>query len=107
MSDRSENWQIAADIETLAHAIDRATSALTKINRGALAALFETIPDLSVIDDDALFRALIAKSAQYQALADAEPDGPECPSSPTRAHIVDTSMESGSNNCFHCGERMK
>ena len=26
----------------------------------------------------------------------------ECPSSPDGRHQLDTSMESGSNNCFHC-----
>ncbi len=35
--------------------------------------------------------------------------GTECPHSPTGFHIVDTSIESGPNNCFHCeapmGER--
>lgn len=28
--------------------------------------------------------------------------GAECPHSPAGFHIVDTSMESGPNNCFHC-----
>lgn len=28
--------------------------------------------------------------------------GTECPHSPTGNHIVDTSMESGPNNSFHC-----
>lgn len=31
----------------------------------------------------------------------AEP-GNECHHSPTGFHIVDTSMETGPNNCFHC-----
>lgn len=30
----------------------------------------------------------------------------DCPSSPTGKHIVDTSMESGPNNCFHCERPM-
>lgn len=34
------------------------------------------------------------------------PRGTECPSSPTGYHIVDTSMESGPNNCFHCEGKM-
>ncbi len=29
-----------------------------------------------------------------------------CASSPTGQHIVDTSMESGPNNCFHCERPM-
>jgi hypothetical protein len=29
-------------------------------------------------------------------------DPPECPHSPNGRHQVDTSMESGPNNCFHC-----
>lgn len=29
-----------------------------------------------------------------------------CPSSPWRIHVIDTSMESGPHNCFHCGARM-
>jgi hypothetical protein len=33
--------------------------------------------------------------------------GTECPSSPTGFHIVDTSMESGPNNCFHCEGKVK
>lgn len=44
-------------------------------------------------------------SAQERAIlarwGRAEP-GTECPHSPTGFHIVDTSMESGPNNCFHC-----
>lgn len=31
---------------------------------------------------------------------------PECPSSPTSRHQVDTSMESGPNNCFYCERAM-
>ena len=33
--------------------------------------------------------------------------GTECPSSETGFHIVDTSMESGPNNCFHCERPMR
>lgn len=32
--------------------------------------------------------------------------GTECPSSHDGFHHVDTSMESGPNNCFHCEGRM-
>jgi hypothetical protein len=32
---------------------------------------------------------------------------PDCPSSPTGKHQVDTSMESGPNNCFHCERPMQ
>ncbi len=31
----------------------------------------------------------------------------QCPQSPTGRHIVDTSMESGPNNCFHCDKPME
>lgn len=31
----------------------------------------------------------------------------ECPNSPTGRHQVDTSMESGPNNCFYCERSMK
>jgi hypothetical protein len=30
----------------------------------------------------------------------------QCASSPSGRHDVDTSMESGPRNCFHCGEKM-
>lgn len=30
----------------------------------------------------------------------------ECGSSPSGRHQVDTTMESGPSNCFHCGEKM-
>ena len=32
--------------------------------------------------------------------------GTECDLSPTGFHQVDTSMESGPNNCFHCERKM-
>lgn|GEM_PF-2950767 len=32
---------------------------------------------------------------------------PECPASHDGRHHVDTSMESGPNNCFHCERSMK
>lgn len=32
--------------------------------------------------------------------------GAECPHSPDGRHQVDTSMESGPNNCFHCDKSM-
>lgn len=35
------------------------------------------------------------------------PRGTECPSSHDGFHHVDTSMESGPNNCFHCERPMK
>ena len=35
-----------------------------------------------------------------------EQPGTECASSPTGLHQVDTSMESGPNNCFHCEKPM-
>lgn len=37
-----------------------------------------------------------------------DPDSePECPASHDGRHHVDTSMESGPNNCFHCERSMK
>lgn len=36
-----------------------------------------------------------------------EPVGEECPLSPDGRHQVDTSMESGPNNCFHCEQPME
>lgn len=35
------------------------------------------------------------------------PRGTECDLSPNGRHQVDTSMESGPNNCFHCERPMK
>lgn len=32
--------------------------------------------------------------------------GTDCPSSPTGFHIVDSTMESGPKNCFHCERPM-
>lgn len=32
--------------------------------------------------------------------------GTDCANSPTGFHIVDTTMESGPNNCFHCEGKM-
>lgn len=40
------------------------------------------------------------------ALAEKRAGEGECPSSPAGQHIVDTSMESGPNNCFHCEKPM-
>lgn len=43
------------------------------------------------------------------AVVEAPPNwnrGDECPSSPTGKHIVDSTMESGPNNCFHCEGKM-
>jgi hypothetical protein len=47
--------------------------------------------------------------AEGLAVVEAPPKwnrGDECPSSPTGKHIVDSTMESGPNNCFHCEGRM-
>lgn len=32
---------------------------------------------------------------------------PECPTSPTGKHDLDTSMEAGPWNCFYCGVSMR
>lgn len=50
-------------------------------------------------------RAIVAriKAGDFPGLVAPLPvRGTECPPSPTGRHIVDTSMESGPNNCFHC-----
>lgn len=47
------------------------------------------------------------RSAGHIGPCAARPISELCPTSPWRIHIVDTSMESGSNNCFHCERPMK
>ena len=67
------------------------------------------------IDDslDMDWRSIDAAKLVYKALveagqiAPAKERGTECPSSETGFHIVDTSMESGPNNCFHCERPMR
>jgi len=52
-----------------------------------------------------LTEANAAQAREIEGLREAltpKPKGTDCPQSPTGFHIVDTSMESGSNNCFHC-----
>ncbi|WP_298172053.1 hypothetical protein [Novosphingobium sp.] len=39
-------------------------------------------------------------------LAIPKPQGTDCAQSPDGRHHVDTSMEEGLNNCFHCGVSM-
>lgn len=46
--------------------------------------------------------AIIARLRKRAITHVCQPVGTECPHSPTGYHIVDTSMESGPNNCFHC-----
>lgn len=82
-----------------------------------------TIPDtnavISIIDDaiaDSLgpdWNSFQAAHHVMQWLTDAglqivpaSKRGTECPSSHDGFHHVDTSMESGPNNCFHCEVRM-
>lgn len=49
-------------------------------------------------------KLLIAIELEDGNLDDTEP---ECPASPFGRHQVDTSMESGPNNCFYCERSMK
>lgn len=82
-----------------------------------------TIPDtnavISIIDDaiaDSLgpdWNSFQAAHYVMQWLTDAglqivpaPKRGTECPSSHDGLHHVDTSMESGPNNCFHCEGKM-
>lgn len=82
-----------------------------------------TIPDtnavISIIDDaiaDSLgpdWNSFQAAHHVMQWLTDAglqivpaPKRGTECANSPTGFHIVDISMESGPNNCFHCERPM-
>lgn len=46
------------------------------------------------------------RDAGHDGPCAARPVSELCPSSPWRIHIVDTSMESGPNNCFHCERPM-
>jgi len=106
MQDRSKPWQIAADLEIAAEAVRSAMIALNAIHWTAVDEMEAACPGSEHIDRP-MVDALLALSAKYQAIADAEPDdGPECPSSPTRRHQLDTSMESGPHNCFYCERKM-
>lgn len=44
----------------------------------------------------------LKRIADALAVRDAADGQRECPHSPTGRHQVDTSIESGPNNCFHC-----
>lgn len=50
---------------------------------------------------------LSARDALKETASEAEPKPASCPSSPTGRCIVDSSMESGPNNCFHCERPMR
>ena len=82
-----------------------------------------TIPDtnaVSSIIDDAIADSLGPDWNSFQAahhvmqwltdaglqIVPAPKRGTECPSSHDGFHHVDTSMESGPNNCFHCEGKM-
>ncbi len=53
-------------------------------------------------------RAIMRKLAEDNAAVVQMPKrGTDCPTSYDGFHHVDTSMESGPNNCFHCDVRMK
>jgi len=52
-----------------------------------------------------LFEEIAKRLREYDLIRSATPApavDAECPSSPDGKHQVDTSMESGPNNCFHC-----
>ncbi len=49
----------------------------------------------------------VVKALEDEGIVKTFVRGTECPSSPTGNHIVDTSMESGPNNCFHCEAPMR
>lgn len=104
-TDRSRPFEIAADLEAAAMAAKEARMTIWAVH----SSVWKEINDIAGIehlDDTEIERALFALRDKYQAIADAEPDGPECPSSPTGRHIVDTTMESGPSNCFHCERSM-
>ena len=82
-----------------------------------------TIPDTNAvisIIDDAIADSLGPDWSSFQAahhvmqwltdaglqIVPAPKHGTECTSSPDGFHHVDTSMESGPNNCFHCEGKM-
>lgn len=46
------------------------------------------------------------RAAVAAMTADTPPRATDCPSSPDGRHQLDTSMESGPNNCFHCDAPM-
>jgi|APMI01.1.fsa_nt_gi hypothetical protein len=48
-----------------------------------------------------------ARAALKETASEAEPKPASCPSSPTGRCIVDSTMESGPNNCFHCERPMR
>jgi len=50
------------------------------------------------VQQDAIFREVAKRQ---------RPSDPECALSPNGRHQVDTSMESGPNNCFHCERPMR
>lgn len=107
MTNRSKPWEIAADLEAAAEAVRKAQLSIAAVHKSAWDEM-GSVTGIWNFDADAgdIANALQALSAKYQAIADAEPDGPECPTSPTRRHIIDTSMESGPHNCFHCERSM-
>ena len=78
MTDRSQSWQIAADLEAASEAIKDAQSALGAVHKSAWTEMF-CIAGINTFDSDAgeIADALQALSDKYQAIADAEPDGPE------------------------------
>lgn len=47
---------------------------LRDFDRAVLDEMFKALPELSAIDNSDMFKALMALSDKYQAIADAEPD---------------------------------
>lgn len=80
-----------------------------QIRRADLVRQFDiSIPQAA--NDIAEFMARAPIGVRYDVSAKSyvfEDPAPQCPSSPTGRHIIDTSMESGPNNCFHCEAHME
>ena len=72
MSDRSQPWQIAADLEKAWIAVHEAEAALDAIHLSAIPEV-EAISGTEFVNSN-MVSALRALSDKYQAIADAEPD---------------------------------
>jgi hypothetical protein len=70
VSGRSEPWQIAADLETAAKAVEDASRLLDAIHISALREV-EEIPGMDHLNRD-MAKAIMAISDRYQAISDAE-----------------------------------
>ncbi len=73
--------------------------------RGYLDQIGVGITECAVIEADGPEYETVWRMIEARVYA-SSPDA-QCPQSPTGRHIVDTSMESGPNNCFHCDKPME